>query len=108
MAGAGERECEFGRQSCFRGSASRHEDVERAIELCSRGGGVEQDGDRSIECAAENHKAAAKAHETAAEAHTKGEHSKALENATKAKGSSDAANKSSADAHGKSTMHAKK
>ena len=58
--------------------------------------------------AAEDHKAAAKSHETAAQLHSKGEHSAALENATKAKGSSDVANKSSADAHGKSTMHAKK
>ena len=39
---------------------------------------------------------------------TKGEHTSAPETATKAKGSSDAANKSSADAHSKSTVHAKK
>ena len=58
--------------------------------------------------AAEDHKTAAKAHEIAAQLHTKGEHTSALETATKAKGSSDAANKSSADAHSKSTVHAKK
>ena len=58
--------------------------------------------------AAEDHKAAAKAHEAAAECHSKGDHSKALESSSKANGCCDSAQKSSADAHGKSTMHAKK
>ena len=58
--------------------------------------------------AAEDHKLTAKAHETAAQCHTKGDHPKALENSTKAKSCCDMAQKSSAEAHGKSTMHAKK
>ena len=58
--------------------------------------------------AAEDHKLTAKAHETAAQCHTKGDHTTALENSTKAKGCCDTAQKSSAEAHGKSTMHAKK
>lgn len=58
--------------------------------------------------AAEDHKVAAKAHETAAQCHTKGDHGKALVNSTKAKSCCDTAQKSSAEAHGKSAMHAKK
>ena len=58
--------------------------------------------------AAEDHKMAARAHETAAQLHSKGDHAMALESSTKAKGCCDAAQKSSADAHGKSAMQAKK
>ncbi len=58
--------------------------------------------------AAADHRSAAKVHETAAELHAKGDHTAALDSSTKAKGCCDTANKSSADAHGKSTMHAKK
>ena len=58
--------------------------------------------------AAEDHKLAATAHESAAQLHTKGDHTAALDSATKAKGCCDTAHKSSADAHGKSTMSAKK
>ena len=58
--------------------------------------------------AAADHKSAAKAHETTAELHAKGDHKAALDSATKAKDCGDAAHKSSADAHGKTAMHAKK
>ena len=58
--------------------------------------------------AADDHKLAAKAHEAAAECHSKGDHAGAVQNATKAKGCCDAAQKSIVDAHGKSTMQAKK
>ena len=58
--------------------------------------------------AAEDHKLTAKAHETAAQCHSKGDHATALENSTKAKSCCDTAQKSSAEAHGKSAMHAKK
>lgn len=58
--------------------------------------------------AAEDHKTAATAHETAAKLHSKGDHPAALESSTKAKGCCDTAHKSSADAHVKSTMNAKK
>lgn len=58
--------------------------------------------------AAEDHRAAAQAHQSAAELHGKGDHSAALEKSTKAKGCCDTAHKSSTDAHGKSTAHAKK
>ena len=58
--------------------------------------------------AAEDHRAAAQAHQTAAELHGKGDHTAALEKSTKAKGCCDRANKSSTDAHGKSTAQAKK
>lgn len=58
--------------------------------------------------AAEDHKLAAKAHETAAACHTNGDHAKALESSTKAKGCCDTAQKSTADAHGKSAAQAKK
>ena len=58
--------------------------------------------------AAEDHKSAAKAHEATAQLHSKGDHTAALESSAKAKGCCDTAHKSSADAHGKSTMHAKK
>jgi hypothetical protein len=58
--------------------------------------------------AADDHKSAAKAHETAAQMHTKGDHAAAFDSATKAKGCADAAHKSTAEAHSKSEMHAKK
>lgn len=58
--------------------------------------------------AAEDHESAAKAHEIAAQLHTKGDHTAALDSSAKAKGYCDTAHKSSADAHGKSTMHSKK
>ena len=57
--------------------------------------------------AAEDHKMAARAHETAAQLHSKGDHAMALENSAKAKCCCDAAQKSTADAHGKSAMQAK-
>jgi hypothetical protein len=58
--------------------------------------------------AAEDHRAAADAHQTAAEMHGKGNHSAALEKSTTAKCCCDTANKSSADAHGKSAAQVKK
>jgi hypothetical protein len=58
--------------------------------------------------AAADHKSAAAAHEDAAELHAKGDHTTAFDSSTKAKGCCDAAQKSSADAHGKSAMQAKK
>lgn len=58
--------------------------------------------------AAEDHKLTAKAHETAAQCHTRGDHGTALENSIKAKSCCDTAQKSSAEAHGKSAMHARK
>ncbi|KUO56013.1 MAG: hypothetical protein APF80_12285 [Alphaproteobacteria bacterium BRH_c36] len=58
--------------------------------------------------AAEDHKAAATAHETTAQLHTKGDHTAAVESSGKAKGCCDTAQKSTADAHDKSTIQAKK
>jgi hypothetical protein len=58
--------------------------------------------------AAADHKSAAIAHEATAELHKKGDHTAALDSSTKAKCCCDAAQKSSADAHGKSAMQAKK
>lgn len=58
--------------------------------------------------AADDHKSAASAHETAAKLHSKCDHPAALESSTKAKGCCDTAQKSSADAHVKSTINAKK
>ena len=58
--------------------------------------------------AAEDHKLAAKAHEAAAECHSKGNHAAAGQNSTKAKSCCDTAQKSTADAHGKTAMQAKK
>ncbi len=57
--------------------------------------------------AAEHHEAAAKAHKAAANLHDKGNHSAAVEKSTEAKGCCDSAQKQSADAHSKSTAHAK-
>lgn len=58
--------------------------------------------------AADDHKACASAHEAAAQHHTKGDHTAALDSSTKAKGCCDTAHKSSADAHSKSAVQAKK
>ena len=58
--------------------------------------------------AAEDHKTAAQAHQAAADLHGKGDHSAALEKSTKAKSCCDTAQKSSTDAHSKSTEQAKK
>ena len=58
--------------------------------------------------AGDDHRLAAKTHEVAAECNSKGDHASAVQNATKAKGCCDAAQKSIVDAHGKSTMQAKK
>ena len=58
--------------------------------------------------AAKDHKLAAKAYEAAVECTSKGDHAAAIQNVTNANGCSDAAQKSTADAHGKSTMQAKK
>ena len=58
--------------------------------------------------AADDHKMAAKAHEAAAACHTKGEHAAGAEHAATAKGCCNAAQKSTADAHGKSAIQAKK
>lgn len=57
--------------------------------------------------AAEQCSSAAQAHKSAADLHGKGEHTAALEKATKAKGHCDEAQKASADAHGKSAARAK-
>jgi hypothetical protein len=58
--------------------------------------------------AADDHKMAAQAHQTAAELHGKGDHVAALENSAKAKGCCDTAQKSTTEACGKSSTHAKK
>ena len=58
--------------------------------------------------AAEHHEKAATEHKAAADLHGKGNHTAAIEKADKAKAGSEAAHKSSTDAHGKSAAHAKK
>ena len=58
--------------------------------------------------AAEDHKLTAKAHEMAAECHTKGDHAKALDSSTKAKGCCDTAHKSTAEACHTTSSQAKK
>ena len=58
--------------------------------------------------AAEHHQTAANEHKAAADLHGKGSHAEALEKSSKAQSCCDTAKKSSADAHSKSTSHAKK
>jgi hypothetical protein len=58
--------------------------------------------------ASNDHKTAANAHESAVAMHTKGDHTGALDASTKAKGCCDTASTSSADAHKKSAIGAKK